>query len=421
MIAREFCRQTAGVYLPFKAIVLPVLHALLSAIIIASVWISMQGHARAESIVKPVTTIYYANDWPTTLNAEYSSPSIVCTALAASYNNSAGTADGLYNPDNNYCQILNKVTGITIYNFPLIAYALTCPDHAYRYSSGYGVNSASCACFAGYVADPSGTSCVSTTACPANSSGTYPDACTCNAGYEPNSAKTGCVPKQCLPPNVIDPTTHKCGPKCPVDSITKPPFSDACSSSLEEGKGVDVNKKCGTLREPDMVDAAACIAKKIKALSTPKITYSEPSATIRTAEYQDHLLEIWTKSKLLDPIMNGFVYTLETKQACAATYAAVLAEKQSHGIAAQPSSSGKEAPHVEHRAIDVPRRVANALMKQVTIESTTIDSSGVETTTITSNVEDYIHSATVNPPACDSKISWGGLFKRYDPVHFQLP
>jgi hypothetical protein len=184
---------------------------------------------------------------------------------------------------------------------------------------------------------------------------------------------------------------------------------------------VDVNNKCGTLREPDMVKAASCIADKINALSTPRVNYSRPSATIRTEAYQNHLLEIWTKYQLLDTIMNGRVYTPEAMQACEATYVAVLDEKQSHGIVAQPSSSGDEAPHVERRAIDVSRRIANALMKQVTIKTTTVDSAGVKTTTITSNVEDYIHSATVNPPACDSKIKWGGLFKHYDPVHFQLP
>jgi hypothetical protein len=209
---------------------------------------------------------------------------------------------------------------------------------------------------------------------------------------------------------------------CPVLPLTQPPFSDACSTSLEAGKGKDVNNKCDPLRE-DMRRAANCIADKINKLSSPPIKpkYTTPSATVRTEAYQNHLLEIWTKSQQLDTIMNSVVYTPETKQACAATYAAVLAEKQAHGIDAQPSSSGDEAPHVERRAIDVPRRIANALMDQVTIEATTVDSAGVETTTITSDVEDYIHSATVNPPACDSNISWGGRFKHYDPVHFQLP
>lgn len=242
--------------------------------------------------------------------------------------------------------------------------------------------------------------------CPPHSSGSATTFCTCDADFEPDPAKTSCVPND-----------------CPVKPLKNPPFSDACSTSLEAGKGEDVNNKCGRLRD-DMDKAASCIADKIKALSTPKVDYSNPSATIRTEAYQNHLLEIWTKSQQFDTIMNGFVYTLETKQACAASYASVLAEKQSHGIDAQPSSSGKEAPHVERRAIDVPRKIAKALIKQVTIYATTFYKVNGKTKSkrvVVSDVEDYIHSATVNPPACDANIGWGGNFKKYDPVHFQLP
>jgi hypothetical protein len=244
--------------------------------------------------------------------------------------------------------------------------------------------------------------------CPANSTGT-PPTCTCDAGYQPDSTKTSCVPVA----------------TCPVLPLTHPPFSDACSTSLEQGKGVDVNNKCDPLTD-DMKHAASCIADKINSLSSPAVNpkYTTPSATVRTAAYQDHLLEIWTKSQQLDTIMNSVVYTPETKQACAATYAAVNKEKAEHGITHQPSSSGEAAPHVERRAIDVPEAIAKTLIKQVTVYTTTytkVNGKNVPTKTITSNVEDYIHSATVNPPGCDSKISWGGLFKRYDPVHFQLP
>ena len=244
---------------------------------------------------------------------------------------------------------------------------------------------------------------VISTACPLHSTpnGTT---CTCNDGYAPDSTATSCVPVS----------------TCPVKPLTTPPFNDACSKSLELGHGVDVNGACGTLREPDMVAAASCIADKIhKALGYN--VYTVPSSKIRTVAYQDHLLEIWNKSGQLKVIMNSVVYTPETKQACAPTYADVSNEKVQHGITHQPSSSGDAAPHVQHRAIDVPEAVANALMDQVTTETTTTNSAGDVTTTITGDVEDYMHSATVNPPACDPNLRWGGRFDSYDYVHFQLP
>jgi hypothetical protein len=239
--------------------------------------------------------------------------------------------------------------------------------------------------------------------CPANSTGST--TCTCNAGYQPDSTGTSCLPVS----------------TCPVKPLTTPPFSDACSTSLERGHGVDVNNKC-TLREPDMAAAASCIADKIhKALGYN--VYTVPSSTIRTVAYQDHLLEIWTKSQRLDTIMNSVVFLPEIKQACVPVNVDVGNEKVQHGITHQPSSSGDAAPHVQHRAIDVPEAVANALMDQVTTYTTTTNSTGDVTTTITGDVEDYMHSATDNPPACDPNLSWGGRFKKpkRDPVHFQLP
>jgi hypothetical protein len=230
----------------------------------------------------------------------------------------------------------------------------------------------------------------------------------------------------CPASQVRDVATGECKPKatCPVTPLNNPPFSDACSTSLEKGKGVDVDNKCRTLREPDMVAAAKCIADKINALSTPKINYSGPSATIRTAEYQNHLREIWEKSSQLNTIMNSVVFPAETKPACMQRRAEVDGEKQQHKIKYQPSSAEEAAPHVERRAIDVPEAVAKSLINQVTVYSTIISRVNGKLKTkrvVTSNVEDYMHSATVNPPACDSNIRWGGLFNRYDPVHFQLP
>jgi hypothetical protein len=269
----------------------------------------------------------------------------------------------------------------------------------------------SCTCNDPYVPDTTQTSCV-LPACPDHASSNPPGApCACDVNYKFDAAGTTCVPAAV----------------CPVDKLTTPPFNDACSTSLEKGKGVDVNNACGTLRKPDMVNAESCIAAKINAALinvSPVVIYTDPSATIRTTAYQNHLLEIWTKSQELNTIMNSVVFTPETKQACAPVNVDVNNEKAQHHIKYQPSSSGDAAPHVEHRAIDVPEAVSDALMDQVTTYTTTYITVNGQRTPIqevASDVEDYMHSATVNPPACNPNLSWGGRFDSHDWIHFELP
>ncbi len=119
--------------------------------------------------------------------------------------------------------------------------------------------------------------------------------------------------------------------------------------------------------------------------------------------------------------MNSVVFTPETKQACVPVNADVNNEKSQHHIKYKPSSSGDAAPHVEHRAIDVPEAVSDALMDQVTTYTTTVTIVNGKkniTKTIATDVEDYIHSA---PNACNPYLSWGGRFDSPDWVHFQLP
>lgn len=254
----------------------------------------------------------------------------------------------------------------------------------------------SCTCNDPYVPDTTQTSCV-IPACPAHASGTP---CACDTGYKFDAAGTSCVST------------------CSVDPLPKPPppFSDACSNSLEKGRGVDIDNACAAGLTPDMKDGAQCVADKIHALAIP---YTGPSATIRTEAYQDHMLDVWNKS---EEIKNKDDWLPGEKQACAAVITDVNNEMGWHGIDSTPSSSEDLAPHVLGRAIDIPRNVAKTLIAQVT--NTTFVANCIvclPLPVITGDVQDYVNSSRINPPACN--LNWGGRFKkpRPDPVHFQLP
>ena len=205
---------------------------------------------------------------------------------------------------------------------------------------------------------------------------------------------------------------------CSVDPLPKPPFSGdsdpACTASLEKGAGKDVDHKCPDLT-PDMQAGAICLANKIHALAIP---YTEPSATVRTVAYQNHLLAVWNKSEEIE----NKVWLPGEEQACAAVIANVDNEMARHGIDSDPSSSGDKAPHVLRRAIDIPKSVSKALIAQASTTNTVSMLPGClscTTVTMTGDVEDYVNSATVNPPACN--LRWGGRFTPVDRVHFQLP
>lgn len=203
---------------------------------------------------------------------------------------------------------------------------------------------------------------------------------------------------------------------CPVTKLSNPPFSDACSTSLEQGKGKDVNNACSSKLLPEMQKQAQCLADKIHALGQP---YTGPSATVRTVAYQQHLLDVWNKSIEIE----NKDLSDEEELACAAIIENVDNEMKRHGIKSDPSNKGNAAPHVLGKAIDIPMDVVDALKARVS-NTTFVTFTGcifcipIAITTI-GDVQDYVNSATVNPPACNLK--WGGRFKRIDDVHFQLP
>lgn len=158
-----------------------------------------------------------------------------------------------------------------------------------------------------------------------------------------------------------------------------------------------------------------CLADKINKLAlTPP--YTGPSATIRTEAYQKHFVDIWSKWSNEIVKLKG-----AEKQACAAVIADVTHEKNRHGIDAPPSKKKGQAPHVLGNALDIPRDVAKSLKAKLTNTTVVIPVNcffGIcmPIPAYIGDVQDYVNSATVNPPACD--LLWGGKFD--DKVHFQL-
>lgn len=209
---------------------------------------------------------------------------------------------------------------------------------------------------------------------------------------------------------------------CPIDPLPEIPKNDLCSLSLEQGSGEDVNNACTSSLDDRWNKPSGgqmqCLADKFSKLALIS-RFTKPSATIRTTTYQNHLLAVWNKLeevKLKD-------LTDTQKQACASIIADVNNHQNIHGIKAKPSESNDQAPHVLGKAIDVPENLSDELISKVTQYSTVnlqpICSFCVPITTVTSDVESYVQSATVNPPACN--VRWGGRFTPYDPIHFQLP
>lgn len=182
--------------------------------------------------------------------------------------------------------------------------------------------------------------------------------------------------------------------QCPITPLQPLP-DDPCTQSLEAGLGVDVNGACAAGLTPEMQQEAQCLDNKITSLGIP---YPGPTATIRTPAYQAHLREIWEKLRELNNLKDPAVI-----QACAGRKTEIEAHKFSHGLTDRPAVSNSR--HESGNAIDIGRDVVRELINRVTTE--------------TSDLQDYVNSPISNPPACN--LQWGGRFRQYDWVHFQLP
>ncbi|MBI3480353.1 MAG: hypothetical protein HY016_08375 [Nitrosomonadales bacterium] len=392
------------------------LHAIalyLSIIMIASMTIAKP--ANAEGTVTPVATLsFFVN------GIAYSSRADACQGYAnfvnarlaqcpygsayycySGYLAWQSTTQSKVNLSNNYCQwgrfeklfsAIGVPDTITFYDMVYIPSSITCPKNS--------TGTTTCTCTAPYVPDATATSCVPA-ACPAHASRATPSApCACETGYQLNAAGTSCVSI------------------CPIDPLPSPPppFDDACSNSLEKGNGVDVDNACPNLLSPEMKAGSVCLANKINKLALP-VPYTGSSATVRTAAYQNHLLAVW--NKLIE--IEDKKLTDTQKLACASVITDVGNEMAWHGLDAPPSKKGNQAPHVLGNALDIPMDVVNAMITKVTTPPTISKLCLICTPVMlpASDVQDYINSATANPPACN--LRWGGRFKHYDPVHFQLP
>ena len=105
--------------------------------------------------------------------------------------------------------------------------------------------------------------------CPANSSGTYPDACVCNTGYKVDLAGTSCIPVS----------------TCPIPDL--PPITDPQVQAFEDN--------------PDLSDTADLTSNMQTALQRLQAAVSAAGSTssvgsaYRPPAYNQHLIDVWKK------------------------------------------------------------------------------------------------------------------------------
>ena len=225
-------------------------------------------------------------------------------------------------------------------------------------------------------------------------------------------------------PYVYNASTNMCertlpDATCPIPKFPDINDSDACTKSLEKGKGKDIDGVCDEL-DPEIVKQERCLAKKIRDLG---ISYTEPSATVRTVAYQQHFVDLWEWHEVKIPKARED-WTDAEKQACAPMVAKVEAEWGKHKIKGAPSKSGPDAPHVMRNAVDIDEGIVEAMKAAVNKSTFLVPFPSYcflclpEYPVYIGDVQDYVNNPLVNPPAC--KLRWGGRFRKYDGVHFDL-
>jgi hypothetical protein len=270
-------------------------------------------------------------------------------------------------------------------------------------------------------------------ACPVNSTGTV--TCTCTDPYVPDSTATSCVPVPvvtcaapsvsdgaggcaCNPPNRIN-SIGECT-ACPVDPLTTPPFSDACSKVLENINSTQAQKDaaCGALTDK-LKTGMACFRDKLSGIS-PSIPLSITS-DIRSVAYQAHLREVWDKMEIL---VKKIAKDPALQTACATRRAEFAAEKgcdnagsceskscsaasdngqRSHCLKGRPADANpNDAQHTQGNAFDVSEDYTINPLQDV------LDAGNPQ-----QDIQQFLDAPT------NCGLTWGGTFSdNYDPIHF---
>lgn len=199
---------------------------------------------------------------------------------------------------------------------------------------------------------------------------------------------------------------------CPVPPLKPLPANDACTASLENGLGVDVDGTCPKLSD-NMKAQMQCFADKITATNvtaSPQIPYAGPTATYRTTAYQAHLREIWDKMIQLDLPAN------KNNAACKTRRAEIVAAKGcdtnagGHCLEFRPADDSK---HSIGQAFDISKSTIQGLLQELT----PLPPPAMSRLQKKQEQIFLIANWLAQPTACN--LTWGGSFN--DRVHFQLP
>lgn len=181
---------------------------------------------------------------------------------------------------------------------------------------------------------------------------------------------------------------------CSIPDLPAIPTSDACTTSLEANDGL-VDPAVCPMPIPVLTRAGGepCLRGKLSGIG---VAYGGPTSTLRTAAYNQHLINVWDFNQRHRNLRNN----PEQWQACTARRAAVRAEVVKHDLYRRPAPNSR---HLRGRAFDVALAVVNG------VQTTTGDDSSA-----------LLVTASPNSPACT--MTWGGTWPpgEYDPIHFEL-